>query len=776
MSKFNEVKYRELEEVLIDIESLVKSKGYIYTLCMIIVEDFHISAEELHNVDYRSRLNRNELTLLLGFLIKKGLNTDHPESFRDLLKNKKITYRLMDELHTALSIPSMKKFKPLFEQRDTLNSLSKEDFFGGDNMFIEPIFYAGDGIYDFQYSDYLLKKYKYDEIWLSENKNFNLKSTKNIISKIRETHNAKFKKVDFISLKENKEKIIDDFRKRTKHYKKYLNHYLSFREFFQFIDFFSLEEINKKQFIPDKVNEFSWKLFYSRMLDLFTVNKADFEDQDSIDFLNNFSIDPKAETLNSNFNSVGDFNVFASKPIICLDNEKYFIPVSFSLFEAAYESPFYWMIEDKNYRNTAAKNRGNVGEEMTYDLLEKVFGAEHTFKSVLIESKKGYSDTDIDILCVLGDKAICVQVKSKKLPHVSRRGSYDQLRTDFKGAVQDAYEQGLVCRNKILEGESRFYDENHEKINSFKNINEVYILGVTTENYPTLTHQSNILLKKDDDDPYPLFLTIFDLELASHYLSNPYQFLYYVQQRTKLMDYHQANEEIHFLGYHLMSKLWKDPNSSFMMIDGSYGQLVDRNYYPFKSGIITKKENDKIETRWRNKKFDTFCSQISEIDFSEKTDVILHFLDWSHESIDNLTKRIQLVKEKTIIDRSRHDFSMFPGLERSAFGFTFISWDNDNIKELNENLSLYCELRKYKNKASYWVGVGSLSHSGRMVDSIVVFDEEWEYNQTLEKEVREFFSNVDPSKVEKIGKKIGRNDFCPCSSGKKYKKCCGRNF
>ncbi|MBW2342338.1 MAG: SEC-C domain-containing protein [Deltaproteobacteria bacterium] len=30
-----------------------------------------------------------------------------------------------------------------------------------------------------------------------------------------------------------------------------------------------------------------------------------------------------------------------------------------------------------------------------------------------------------------------------------------------------------------------------------------------------------------------------------------------------------------------------------------------------------------------------------------------------------------------------------------------------------------------------------------------------------------------PTKV--AGKKIGRNDPCPCGSGKKYKKCCGRN-
>lgn len=26
----------------------------------------------------------------------------------------------------------------------------------------------------------------------------------------------------------------------------------------------------------------------------------------------------------------------------------------------------------------------------------------------------------------------------------------------------------------------------------------------------------------------------------------------------------------------------------------------------------------------------------------------------------------------------------------------------------------------------------------------------------------------------RVGKKVGRNDPCPCGSGKKYKQCCGR--
>jgi preprotein translocase subunit SecA len=29
--------------------------------------------------------------------------------------------------------------------------------------------------------------------------------------------------------------------------------------------------------------------------------------------------------------------------------------------------------------------------------------------------------------------------------------------------------------------------------------------------------------------------------------------------------------------------------------------------------------------------------------------------------------------------------------------------------------------------------------------------------------------------VKRTGEKVGRNDPCPCGSGKKYKKCCGAN-
>ncbi len=55
------------------------------------------------------------------------------------------------------------------------------------------------------------------------------------------------------------------------------------------------------------------------------------------------------------------------------------------------------------------------------------------------------------------------------------------------------------------------------------------------------------------------------------------------------------------------------------------------------------------------------------------------------------------------------------------------------------------------------------------------FDSQWGSNAMgKEVEKREKTDNIPKKLIGKDGKKVGRNDPCPCGSGKKYKKCCGR--
>lgn len=43
-----------------------------------------------------------------------------------------------------------------------------------------------------------------------------------------------------------------------------------------------------------------------------------------------------------------------------------------------------------------------------------------------------------------------------------------------------------------------------------------------------------------------------------------------------------------------------------------------------------------------------------------------------------------------------------------------------------------------------------------------------------ESELKKLYKEQKESTTIRKGKKIGRNDPCPCGSGKKYKKCCGK--
>ncbi|MCK4377671.1 MAG: SEC-C domain-containing protein [Actinomycetia bacterium] len=771
---------RKTEIVIKDLKSLISSKGYIYVLCMIIFEDFHINPEKIQELNLIKRLSHKEVSLLLGFLIQSQINFAPPDSWQDLIQMKQKTYELMEGLHQSFMIPFVEKMQKNLEKKHEKKDLMKEqkEFFGKGDMLTEPIFYSGTGAYDFQYLDFLERKYKYDKKWLSEKKNFDIEQTKNIAIQIKNILQEKSKKVRLYDIKERLPQITEDIKKKNlnEDWEKHKKELLPMLELYQYVELFFEDVTDKKNLSMDEIGEDEWKSFYKELIELFVIKKSDFDsDVDIQSFLNNFSISIK-KGLNSQFKTIGNYNLINSHPVIKLDEEKYFVPITFLLFEAIYESPFYWMIKNKEYEDQAGNNRGRVGEEIAYAFLLKVFGENKTFKSVKIATKKGKDDTDVDVLCILGSKALCVQVKSKKLTTLSRTGNDEQLQKDFQEAVQDAYEQGLVSRSKILEKNAKFIDENGNEIKLSEEIDEVYIMGITTENYPSLAHQVHVMLDKKDNDPFPIILTIFDLDLLTYYLNDPYDFLYYIRQRTSLMDYFKADEEMSFLGYHLKQKLWKIPKVDGCLIATQFAQLVDRNYYPLKAGLEVSGDGDTIKNRWKNEDFDRLCNQLKNIDQAKITDIIFHLLDWSGNARKNLVDLIIKTKQKTLSDGKTHNFSMPPDDSYSPrVGVTYSSLNSDNAEELGKNLLTLCQVRKYKNKGDVWIGFGSLKNSYNMIDIVAFNDQKWEYNEELEKMSKIILEGKGHGRYIRIEKKIGRNEKCPCGSGLKYKKCCGKN-
>ena len=67
----------------------------------------------------------------------------------------------------------------------------------------------------------------------------------------------------------------------------------------------------------------------------------------------------------------------------------------------------------------------------------------------------------------------------------------------------------------------------------------------------------------------------------------------------------------------------------------------------------------------------------------------------------------------------------------------------------------------------------------RLKEVASVFEEKgWKYTIELEPDEPEDITDLErllkPPQPKTAEKKVGRNDSCPCGSGKKYKKCCGQ--
>lgn len=772
-----ETRIKTRDEVLGELKSLIRRPGYIYSLCLILFNDFHLSLEELGVINSRERLSVKEVALILGYLVQEEIDLTYPETTEHLIENKNKTYELLEELHVTFMGPQREMLTEILNKGSQVDfPFTKFEFFTKDGSMQEAIFYAGDGAYDLQYIEYLSQKYGLDQQWLRENRDFDFKEVYKIIDSIRQIQQKKANKAEHVNLRNPEfiESIKTDIKGRNKDKK--LKEALVLMEFMQFYHLFPPvpEHSGITELERENLFRLNWNIFYDNLLDLFILDYTQLSELCGIDsFFSNFGVTSPAQ--NKDFKTVGDYNILNSRPIIHLPDGRWFLPLYYLLAEAVYESPFYWMCEDKEYIRKALHNRGKVGEDIVYNLLKPVFGENNVFQSVKIKTSREKTATDIDVLCLLGNKALCVQVKSKKMTIAARRGEIDALIKDFKGAFQDAYEQGLKCCNYIASKECTFLDNNGNKLQIPEYIKEIYIMGVTTENYPAIVHNSYVLLKKDESKPNPLFISVFDLELLAHYLQDPYDFMYYVRQRILLMDYLRADEEMVYLGYHLLHKLWKEPKSDFMLLKSDYGNAIDRNFYPYKLGVLDElpKETDDIANSWRNAEFDRLCSELKSKNIPGAVDIIFALFDLCSKTREDLLKYINATKKRTLEDDKMHSFAM--PIDKQ-FGISFVSIDSMSQEHLETRTSVYAHIKKYISKADRWLGLGSYPHSPNIIDCYYYDSAPWIYNEQDEQTCAEF-KTLYKSRILPINgnKKIGRNDPCPCGSGQKYKKCCGKH-
>lgn len=711
---------RAEDEVFAELASLCAAPGYAHVLAYFCYRDNFIwygeevTADDFAPLHSKSRLIRTEISTLVGLLVRAPLELalPAPETLQHYIDK---TEQLLAELHDAIASVWFKDFDPAKVMDEGF-----DPFTSGASL-REPIFYSGDSAYDFQYREFAKRKYADDRAWLVDHKGFGIASA--------------------VRMAIGLGKLLLEKKKAT-------------QEKFKTLPIDQWTVLPGFMFTGQELSQWLG-------MDLATVSGI----------LAAFSL--PADDRNEGFSSLQAYNATNGSPIVAVGDDKYVLFQHYSLMEAIYESPFYWMGADRKYAPRALANRGRFTEVVAFDCLKRAFAA-NTFMNVHIERVKGEEIGEIDVLAVFGDRAIILQAKSKGLSLEARKGNDLQIKDDFKKAVQASYNQALLCSKTLLGGGYKLRDAEGQEIVLPLPIKQIFPVCVVADHYPALAFQARQFLayKADDNIAAPLVIDLFALDAITEMLDSPLRLLSYLALRAGNDQQVISTHELTLLSVHITHNLWISDKYNMVMFDDDIAVHLDAAMAVRREGLPGEATPDGVLKRLAGTPVGQIISDIEARPDSVKIDLGLLLLSLGKDFIDDINRAIDVTKANGL-DGQLHDFT----LAFSQGGGITVHCNDRPDDEAAELLYRHCALRKYSQKEKSWFGLVIRPGTGDMRMGLKL-EGDWVFDSQLEQAVSTMPSGISHRQFDTLigrgGKKqkIGRNEPCPCGSERKYKKCC----
>jgi len=713
----NERPAQRAEQVIFDeLAALCASPGYaeiIAAFCLrdnlIAISHKGLDGKALAKMFSYERLCRAEISTLVGLLTRAPIDLT-PQVDAVLATYRDRTEALLQELHWSLSGVAFAGLTPEMVQEPGFNPFTRAA------VLREPIFYGAESAYHFQYRDLAVDKYQADDPWLQEHLGFSIATARRVVRAVElvQRDNAAV------------------FLKATKAGKG-PSPLLAYT--------FSADEVAREAGIEVSIVEA---------------------------ILNAFTLDDSQR--NPTFLTLSDFNATNAAPLLRMPDGQYLLFQVYSLAEALYDTPFFWMMADKAYRGTAAKNRGAYIETFAAKRLARVFGEARVFLNVTIPGAKGKTRGEIDVLVLFGDRAIIVQAKAKRLTLEARKGNDRQLQADFKAAVKDACDQAMECAALLLEPGVTLLDEQGKPIAINTPIEHIYPLCLVGDHYPALTFQARQFLTYTPVEKVaaPLAFDVFALDVLSEMLTSPLRFLSYLGHRVDGADKFLASSELTLLGYHLARNLWAASAVDLMALHDDVASDLDAAMMVRREDFPGRRVPEGILTRLEGTAAARFINAIDAVPHPPVLALGLFLLELDEDTVRAISDMMDRLSAATRRDRKPHNASL--QVKQTGITFQANTLPDDEAIDLLRN---HCQRRKYAQRADRWFGV-SLDVANDRPRFGLLIDEPWVHDIEMDAAVADMAKpQAFKGRMPLVSAaKPGRNEPCPCGSGRKYKKCC----
>ena len=353
---------------------------------------------------------------------------------------------------------------------------------------------------------------------------------------------------------------------------------------------------------------------------------------------------------------------------------------------------------------TASHNRGVFAESFAAERLSRVFGAGQVFRNVEVLASKKTTLGEIDVLAMLGNHAVVVQAKSKKLTLGARKGNDGLLREDFQAAIQRAVDQSFACAKALRDGSVTLRTKEGKRVPINEQPQAVFPVALVAEHYPALAAQAHFFLRTPADERIqpPLVTDVFALDVATDMLYSPIRFLSYLRFRARYSTKLLAGHERMLLGYYLKYGSELEADADYLWLGEDFSLELDVAMAARREGIPGAATPQGTLTAFENTPLGRITGDLEASPTGAAVNLGFMLQELRRDTARELNTQISRVLRRTAADGLDHDISM--GSIDMSRGLTIHC--NDDRKDVAEAfLRAHCEFRKYAQRADSWFGL-----------------------------------------------------------------------
>ena len=462
------------------------------------------------------------------------------------------------------------------------------------------------------------------------------------------------------------------------------------------------------------------------------------------------------------------------KPFLEVDGKFY------TSYHSGFEDRIAEIIEDDLFRKRPdkiadmAKRRSDRIEADSKNLLASLIKPDFAFQNVYYPNPDKAGDlTELDILLGVDDILFLIEIKAGGFSDPASRGAPKSLEKEFSDLIMEGQRQSERAERYIKSAdEVSFFDKTGknviQKIRN-QNIRRIFRIIITREDLGWVGAKISVLSILDPNlsKSFPWCVSIDDLRVIAELFSdNEIRFIHFLEQRLKASSETvlSQHDEIEHVGlYNKINHYYELPvtGADRMTFDASYMRDIDVYFMEKTAG-----GSPPIPTQDMPHKMRDFMNALRDSHLKGRFEVgsILLSMDttgrdeFQKKGLDVLDKRRNEGRQLTF----RRPFTQF------SFGLSITyadesHWQEELIRSAVQMEQCNCKLWivvQLKNESLYRINRIEKILPNRFSDSELMPG-----RLHLESKTRRAVINEKP----------GRNEKCPCGSGKKYKRCHGFN-